>query len=75
MMVVLNSSELSIEHVMPQTLNDWWKEHLGEDCAVTHELFRHTLGNLTLTAYNSELSDDSFENKKRHFLKSHLEGV
>ena len=65
--------KLSIEHVMPQTLNGSWKENLGEDWAITHELLRHTLGNLTLTAYNSELSNDTFEQKKGHFENSHLE--
>jgi uncharacterized protein with ParB-like and HNH nuclease domain len=44
---------LSIEHIMPQTLNGWWKEHLGEDWALIHELLIHSLGNLTLTAYNA----------------------
>ena len=65
-------AKLSIEHVMPQTLNEAWKENLGEDWAITHELLRHTLGNLTLTAYNSELSNDSFAQKKDHFKNSHL---
>ncbi|MHC5825182.1 MAG: HNH endonuclease family protein, partial [Nostoc sp.] len=65
--------KLSIEHVMPQTLNEWWKEHLGENWAVTHELLRHSLGNLTLTAYNSELSNDEFTSKCIHFQNSHLE--
>ena len=65
--------KLSIEHVMPQTLNESWKENLGEDWAITHELLRHTLGNLTLTAYNPELSNDTFEQKKGHFENSHLE--
>jgi uncharacterized protein with ParB-like and HNH nuclease domain len=65
--------KLSIEHIMPQTLNEGWKESLGEDWAVTHELLRHTLGNLTLTAYNPELSNDTFEQKKEYFKNSHLE--
>ncbi|HEY9850251.1 MAG TPA: DUF262 domain-containing protein [Leptolyngbyaceae cyanobacterium] len=64
---------LSIEHIMPQTLNDWWKKHLGEDWAITHELLQHTLGNLTLTAYNSELYNSGFELKKERFQNSHLE--
>lgn len=64
---------LSIEHVMPQTLNHWWKEQLGEDWALTHELLIHSLGNLTLTAYNSELSNDDFLAKRTHFQNSHLE--
>ncbi len=66
-------ADLSIEHIMPQTLNDWWELHLGEDRGITHELMIHSLGNLTLTAYNSELSNDSFSNKKTHFENSHLE--
>ncbi|QUS60723.1 DUF262 domain-containing protein [Synechocystis sp. PCC 7338] len=64
---------LSIEHIMPQTLNEVWKENLGEDWSITHELLRHTIGNLTLTAYNPELSNDTFEQKKEHFKNSHLE--
>lgn len=55
--------ELTIEHVMPQTLTDEWKIHLGDDCEQTYELYLNTLGNLTLTAYNSELSNGSFKRK------------
>lgn len=65
--------KLSIEHIMPQTLNEWWKEHLGADWAVTHELLRHSLGNLTLTAYNPELSNYDFLSKRTHYQNSHLE--
>ena len=43
---------LEIEHVMPQTLTDSWKDHLGDDWEKAHELLLHTIGNLTLTAYN-----------------------
>jgi hypothetical protein len=65
--------ELSIEHIMPQTLNDKWKNHLGEDYEITHELLLHTLGNITLTGYNSQLSNSSFSVKKESLSKSHLE--
>jgi uncharacterized protein with ParB-like and HNH nuclease domain len=64
---------LPIEHIMPQTLTDWWKEHLGEDWQADHELYLHTLGNLTLTAYNSELSNAPFPDKRRRLADSHLE--
>jgi uncharacterized protein with ParB-like and HNH nuclease domain len=64
---------LTIEHVMPQTLTDWWQKHLGEDWQVDYELYLHTIGNLTLTAYNSELSNAGFPIKKGHFNDSHLE--
>jgi hypothetical protein len=56
--------DLSIEHVMPQTLTEYWQNHLGDDWEITHELLLHTIGNLTLTAYNPELSNDDFESKR-----------
>ena len=64
---------LTIEHVMPQTLSEWWHKHLGEDWEETHELFLHTIGNLTLTAYNPEMSNDDFSTKKQIYNASHLE--
>lgn len=63
---------LTVEHIMPQTLSEWWQEHLGEDWEETHELYLHTIGNLTLTAYNTELSNDDFYTKKRMLNESHL---
>ena len=66
-------TSLTIEHVMPQTPTEWWQQHLGEEWFADHELYLHTLGNLTLTAYNSELSNDSFLAKKVHFATSHVE--
>lgn len=64
---------LTIEHVMPQTLSDSWKQSLGDDWEMTFELHLHTLGNLTLTAYNSELSNEPFSVKKTPLAESHLE--
>ncbi len=64
---------LTIEHIMPQRLNEWWKNHLGEDYEIIYELLLHSLGNLSLTAYNSELSNDTFINKQKELKNSHLE--
>jgi putative sterol carrier protein len=64
---------LTIEHVMPRTLTEWWQIHLGEDWEATHELFLHTIGNLTLTAYNTELSNDDYPAKQKKLSDSHLE--
>ena len=57
--------ELTIEHIMPQNeaLSSEWRDELGEDWKRVHETYLHTLGNLTLTAYNSELSDSPFLHK------------
>ena len=52
-------SKYSIEHIMPQTLNKDW-QFIDE---ITHKSFVHSLGNLTLTAYNSKLSNKSFKEK------------
>ena len=64
---------LTLEHVMPQTLTDEWKTHLGSDWATVHDLCLHTLGNLTLTGDNSGLSNSPFAEKSRRFAQSHLE--
>lgn len=66
-------NDLSVEHIMPQTLTEKWQDYLGEDWELTHELYLHTIGNLTLTGYNSELSNDIFERKKEYLSESHLE--
>jgi len=67
--------ELTIEHIMPQSIKNtpWWKKHLGDNWEETHDLYLHTLGNLTLTAYNPELSNDNFEEKKKILKNSHIE--
>lgn len=64
---------LEIEHIMPQTINKWWQEHLGEDWGITHDLLLHSLGNLTITAYNGELYNLEFADKKEILINSHLE--
>jgi hypothetical protein len=63
----------TIEHVMPQKLTDWWKTHLGDDWEDDHASLLHTLGNLTLTSYNSELSNESYPEKQKLFAASHIE--
>jgi predicted transport protein len=62
----VNVEEYTIEHVMPQNLNlsQAWQRELGENWKTLQETYLHTLGNLTLTGYNSELSDRPFTNKR-----------
>lgn len=58
--------EYTIEHIMPQNevLSTAWKTELGEDWQRIHQEYLHTLGNLTLTGYNSEYSDRPFIEKR-----------
>ena len=66
-------SKTTIEHIMPQKLTGDWQEMLGEDYRDIHQKYLHTLGNLTLTGYNSELGNFSFEEKKEKLKGSHIE--
>lgn len=68
----VEAATLTIEHVMPQTLTDWWRQHLGPSALETHELYLHSLGNLTLTGYNAELSNADFPRKCEWLSQSKL---
>lgn len=57
---ILQAENLTIEHIMPQTLSADWNYIRPED----HEEYLHTLGNLTVTGYNSELSNKGFAEKR-----------
>ncbi|MFZ1828009.1 MAG: DUF262 domain-containing protein [Candidatus Competibacteraceae bacterium] len=58
--------EYTIEHILPQNenLSSAWKTTLGPDWQRIQHTWLHTLGNLTLTGYNSEYSDRSFTEKR-----------
>ncbi len=58
------TKEYTIEHIMPQTLSDEWKKELGTDWERIHEMYLHTMGNLTLTGYNSEYQNKRFTDKQ-----------
>lgn len=58
--------EYTIEHILPQNenLSPEWKRDLGLDWDRIQKTYLHTLGNLTLTGYNSEYSDRPFAKKR-----------
>jgi uncharacterized protein with ParB-like and HNH nuclease domain/predicted transport protein len=61
-----NLSGLTVEHVLPQNenLSNEWKTELGADWQTVRDKFLHTIGNLTLTGYNSLYSDRPFVEKR-----------
>lgn len=61
----IKTDALTIEHIMPQNknLSTAWQRMLGTDWELVRERYLHTLGNLTLTGYNSELGDLPFAEK------------
>lgn len=58
--------EYTIEHIMPQTENlaAAWQQDLGANWKHVHDTYLHTLGNLTLTGYNSEYNARPFLEKR-----------
>ena len=70
----IDFSSMSIEHILPQKLSEDSKVEFssaldaGQDLATEHEALVHTFGNLTLTNYNSELSNSAFSVKRESWL-------
>ena len=54
------SSSTSWQRRVPDT----WKAELGPDWAQTWQSLRHTLSNLTLTAFNPEMGNRPFHDKR-----------
>ena len=61
---------ITIEHVMPQQLNETWETELGPRAAEVHSRYLHTIGNLTLTGMNESMGNSSFAEKKKTFAGS-----
>lgn len=61
---LLDNGTYSIEHIMPQSLSTTWNKALGGNAKEIHDTWLHRLGNLTLTAYNPEMSNKSFTEKR-----------
>jgi len=63
---IVDIESYTIEHIMPQNpnLSVEWRQDLGTDWEEVQNTYLHTLGNLTLTRYNSELSDKPFTVKR-----------
>ncbi|GHQ32509.1 hypothetical protein VN1219_13080 [Helicobacter pylori] len=58
------TNEYTIEHIMPQKLEEEWERDLGENFQEIHDKYLHTIGNLTLTGYNDKYSNKSFKEKR-----------
>lgn len=60
----IENGSVSIEHIMPQTLNEAWRQELGENHEEIHGTWIHRIANLTVTGYNSDYSNRSFQRKR-----------
>ena len=67
------TSDVTVEHIMPRTMSEQWQNMLGENWEDTYQRLLHTVGNLALTAYNSEMGNKEFGEKCRTYLDSRFE--
>ena len=61
-----------VEHILPQTLSDAWIEALGSNAESIHADHLHRPGNLTLSAYNTELWNHPFRTKRERYAQSNI---
>lgn len=66
-------STATIEHLMPQTMTPEWDAEVGLRSQVVHATLVDTFGNLSLTGYNAELGNLSFQAKKKKLANTHIE--
>jgi len=66
------TAEVTIEHVMPQTLSSTWKADLGKNYEQIHTQWLHTIGNLTLSGTNQVMSNGSYIEKRKNYLDSNV---
>ena len=59
---LVNIDKCTIEHILPQNpnLSQKWQDMLGPNWKEIQSKYLHSIGNLTLTAYNPDLGDMSF---------------
>jgi uncharacterized protein with ParB-like and HNH nuclease domain len=61
---LISENTINIEHIMPRKLTPQWIDELGTHYQEIYDKYLHTIGNLTLTGYNSSLSNRTFKEKK-----------
>lgn len=73
----ITSTGYTIEHILPQNENmrDEWKVALGENYKEIQEKYINSLGNLTLTRYNSEMGDKPFNEKVEVYKESAMHNL
>ncbi len=64
--------KITVEHIMPQVLNDSWKETLGNNWEEIHKTYKDNIGNLILTEFNSEMGNKAYLEKKKQIEDSNL---
>ena len=61
---LVEEGTLTIEHILPRKPKDAWKRELGKEIDEINTRLGNTIGNLTLTGYNSQMSNKAFLEKR-----------
>ena len=69
---MVDTSDLNIEHIMPQNPNKWWKNVSGTKDEDEYTFYANLIGNLTLCAQydNSRMGNEDFAFKKKVLSKT-----
>ena len=73
--VRIDYGNLTLEHIMPKTLSEEWKEYLGmndEEAMEFHSNYVYNIGNMTLLSgsWNSSFSNSLYDNKRIHYVQN-----
>ncbi len=68
----VDTSDLNIEHIMPQNPNGWWKRNSGAKDDEEYTYYANLIGNLTLCAEydNTRMGNQDFQFKKKILSKT-----
>jgi len=66
------TGQITIEHIMPQSLSAVWKADLGKDYERIYSQWLHTIGNLTFSGNNSAIGNESYTEKRNIYLNSNV---
>jgi hypothetical protein len=69
---LVDLTQAQVEHILPQTLPSDWVADLGPEAEEAHAVWLHTLGNLTLSGYNPELTNKRFCLKRQEYRRSNI---
>ena len=68
---IVNFDDAQVEHIMPRNLSNDWKIKVPNADAVNRR-YGDTIGNLTLTKYNQEMSNKIYNEKREFYADSNI---
>lgn len=67
----INFDDAQVEHIMPRNLSNDWKIKVSNADAINRR-YGGTIGNLTLTKYNQEMSNKLYDEKREFYAESNI---